>query len=190
MRKQILAYIFTAAIMPLISFAGDTYNSPVFGKYGFANQDSDDSFKQYIGKTVVYLPCRPLSYIEKNIFKTEKFIPGAEYTIVSTKKDKQTHNIVISFQEKGSNKILKIKSRPDYAYQFPFFFIDDFNADKVNLIGMKFKDPLVKGEYKITDVNLEENKNGERFKEVVYSISNSEINRSFRTTDYQTTIEN
>jgi hypothetical protein len=190
MCKKIIALILTAAIMPLITFAGETYKSPIFGKYSFANQDSYDSYKQYIGKTVMYLPCKPLSYVEKNVFKTEKFIPGAEYIIVSTKRDLQTNYIVISFQEKGSDIRLKIKSRPDYAYQLPFFFIDDFNADKANLIGKKFKDPLVKGEYIITDVNLEENDDGERFKEVVYSINNPEINRSFRTTDYKTTIEN
>ena len=189
MRKQIFALILIVAIIPLITFADDTYNSPIFGKYGFANQDSYDSFKQYIGKTVMYLPCKPLSYIEKNVFKTEKFIPGLEYRIVSTKRILQTNYIVISFQEKESETILKIKTRQDDVYQLPFFIIDDFNADKANLIGMKFKDPMVKGEYTITDVNLEENNDGERFKEVVYSISNPEINRSFRTTDYEKAIE-
>lgn len=188
MRKQIIALILIAAIMPLIAFADDTYNSPIFGKYGFTNHESYDSFEQYIGKTVMYLPCKPLSYIEKNVFKTEKFVPGYEYVIVSIKKDKQTNSIIISFQEKNGNIRLKMKSRLDYAYQFPFFFIDDFNADKVNIIGKKFKDPLVKGDYTITDVNLEENSDGERFKEVIYNISNPEINRSFRTTDYEKAI--
>lgn len=189
MRKQIIALILIAAIMPLITFADDTYNSPIFGKYGFTNHESYDSFQQYIGKTVMYLPCKPLSYIEKNVFKTEKFVPGYEYVIVSIKKEIQTNSIVISFQEKNGNIKLKMKSRPNYAYQFPFFFIDDFNSDKANIIGKKFKDPLVKGDYTITDVNLEENNDGERFKEVVYDISNPEINRRFRTTDYEKAIE-
>ena len=53
MRKQIIALILIAAIMPLIAFADDTYNSPIFGKYGFTNHESYDSFQQYIGKTVM-----------------------------------------------------------------------------------------------------------------------------------------
>ena len=120
MKKQIIALILIVAIMPISAFADDTYNSPIFGKYGFTNHESYDSFQQYIGKTVMYLPCKPLSYIEKNVFKTEKFVPGYEYVIVSIKKEKLTNSITISFQEKYGSIRLKMKSRLDYAYQFPF----------------------------------------------------------------------
>lgn len=177
------------ALIPSLAFADDTYQRPVFGKYGFENHKNRDLYKQYIGKTVMYIPCRPLSYTEKNIFKTEKFKPGAEYIITDiTTQNWPTQNLNLTFQEKNSNKKLKIKTRDDYSYLLPFFFIDDFNADKDKLIGKTFTDPFVKGEYKITDVKLEDTNNGERIKEIVYDVSNSEIKRSFRTTDYEATI--
>ena len=93
-------FLFLIAMMPLLSFGALSDKDPIFGKYGFANQTSLDSFMKYSGKTVTYIPCRPISYIEKNVFKTEKFVPGAEYIITSIKKDKSTYknNIIIKFK--------------------------------------------------------------------------------------------
>ena len=186
--KIAIAYILS--LFPSFGFAEDAYESPIFGKYGFSNQESFDSLKKYIGKTVMYLPCNPISYMEKNVFKTEKFIPGSEYIILYIKKETGTRNTTFAFQEKEGDTKLKIKTPAYFAYQLPFFFIDDFNADKAKIIGTKMSDPIVKGEYTITDVKLEDTADGERIKEIVYNVSNPEINRSFRTTDYETTIEN
>ena len=177
--------------IPFVSYADGAYKSPIFGKYGFANQESYESFDQYKDKKVIYIPCKPLSYIEKNVFKTEKFIPGAEYIItdLSIKKGRPFDYIAINLIEKDGNLTLKMKSPVDEAYQLPFFFIDVFDADKSHIIGKKYKDPLVKGEYTITDARLEDTYDGERIKEVIYYVINPAINRSFRTTDYETTIE-
>ena len=192
MRKYL--FIFLMALMPLYIIADNGNIKPVFGKYGFTNYTSFDSLKQNIGKRVLYLPCTPLSYIEKNVFKTDKLIPGAEYSISNIKKDVRFNNLItislISFQENNGNTTHKIKFSLEDAYQLPFLFIDDFNADMTNLIGKKFTDPLVKGAYTITDVKLESTNDGERYKEIIYYVNNPEINRNFKTTDYNSTIEN
>ena len=185
-----IAIVFIMALFPSYVFAEDAYESPIFGKYGFSNQESFDSLKNYVGKTVMYVPCNPISYMEKNVFKTEKFISGSEYIILNIKKDPRTKNVTFAFQEREGDTKLKIRTPAHFIYQLPFFFIDDFNADKAKIKGTKINDPIVKGEYTITDVKLEDTADGERIKEIVYSVSNPEIGRSFRTTDYKTTIEN
>lgn len=181
------------ALFPLLSFARLFENVPIFGKYGFTDQTPIESYKQYIGKKVIYIPCKPLNYIEKNVFKTEKFVPGAEYIITNTVIKTSTNDkksVTITFEETNGGKKLKMWALTDYASQFPFFFIDDFKDDVSNLIGKKITDPIVKGAYTITDAKLEDTSSGERIKEIVYYISNSEINRNFRTTDYEAAIDN
>ena len=191
MRRPAIMILMT--LMPLLSCARVLENEPIFGKYGFENQTSMEDFRQYVGKVVIYNPCRPLSYIEKNVFKTEKFVPGAEYKItnISIKSDRYytKMNITITFKEIKGDKTLKMKALTDYANQFPFFFINDFNADVANYIGKKFTDPLVKGAYTIIDARIEDTNSGERVKEIVYHISNPEIKRYFKTTDYEMAID-
>lgn len=186
MRK--FGVLFIMALLPFLVLAQDDSKTSVFGEFGFANLSTFDSYKEYIGKTVIYLPCSPLSYIEKNVFKTEKFVPGREYVITNTRKDLSYKKLVISFQEKDGDKKLKIMTDIDDSYQLPFLFIDDFNTEKTKLIGKMYSDPLVKGEYTITDVKLEDT-GGERFKEIIYYVSNPTINKSYKTTDYNATIE-
>lgn len=189
--KKILLLLLT--FMPLCLYAGLYDEDPIFGKYGFANQSDIASYQQYVGKTVIYLPCEPLNYAESNVFKTQKFIPEGEYVITDispkTGYSYSTSKITITFQEKGGKKKLKMKAYADWAYEYPFFFIDDFNADKEKLIGKSFADPLVKGEYKVDNVSLEKNPKSNRIKEVLYQVSNSELNRTFTTNDLSKTVE-
>ena len=181
MKKNIL--LFFVLFMPLVAFAADS----IFGKYGFENQTSYESFQKYVGKTVMYLPCSPLSYAEREIFMTQKFVPEAEYEIIDISPKSgsfaSTPKVTITFKEKNGKKKLKMKAYANWAYEYPFFFIDDFNAEKGTLIGKKYTDPLVKGAYTITDVKLEKPNEGERIKDIVYYVSNDAINRSFTTTN-------
>jgi len=180
-------FIFFMAFVPLFALA-DSSKEPIFGKYGFQSQVYFERFQKYVGKTVVYLPCQPLSYLESNVFKTEKFVPGAEYVILEIKPksgEVSYEDITITFQEKGGKNKLKMKTFAHRAYQFPFFFIDDFNADKPSLIGKEYKDPAVKGAYTITDVKLEKPETGDRIMEPVYYVSNPELNISFKTTNVE-----
>lgn len=194
-----LSLFLLAAITPLLVFAADL-EDPIFGKYGFANQKSFAAYQQYVGKTVMYLPCEPLSFAESDVFKTQKFVPGAEYVIVSITPQSGTmysySSITITFKEKNGKKKLKVSSYTDWAYELPFFFIDDFNEDRESLIGTSFPDPLIKGEYKITDVKLEKPStnfysihNKDRMKVIQYYVSNSAIDRSFVTSDLETTLD-
>lgn len=186
-------FLFVMALMPFSIFAGLLDKTPIFGKYGFSNQSSFDSFQQYVGKTVMYIPCDPLSFAETDVFKTQKFVPGAEYVITKISRSSGLFSeftgtylgdIIITFKEKEGKKKLKMTARADWACEIPFFFIDDFNADKSTLIGKSFTDPLIKGEYKVTDIKLENTLLGKassssnRIKEVRYYLSNSEINHN------------
>lgn len=114
MKKNLLLLL---AFMPLCMYAGLYDKNPIFGKYGFANQSDIASYQQYVGKTVIYLPCEPLNYAESNDFKTQKFIPEGEYVITDispkTGNTYSTSKITITFQEKGGKKKLKMKAYAD-----------------------------------------------------------------------------
>jgi hypothetical protein len=179
MKKIIISLLL--AFLPVLLFAG--LDTPIFGEFGFKNHYTYERFQQYVGQTVMYLPCEPLNYSEESVFKTQKFIPGAEYVIIdiSPKKGfaKPFSKITITFQEANSNKRLKMKTYFDWAYEFPFFFIDKFNAQKANMPQFSVSDDLVKGEYILTDMKLEKLSYDTRMKNVVYYVANSAIGRSF-----------
>jgi len=185
MKKYLLLAI--VAVLPLLSFAKS--DNPLFGKYGFSNQTSISAFQQYVGRTVMYLPCTPLSYAENEVFKTQKFIPDAEYVITDISPKDGTllsyTKITVTFQEKGGKKKLKMKAYADWANDYPFLFIDEFNADKPNLIGKTFSDPLIKGEYRIDDIKLEATYGSDGRKVINYYVSNPVINQSFNGKDLE-----
>lgn len=176
--------ILLACIIPLISYAD---KRDAFGIYGFCKQETFELFQQYVNQKVVYLPCAPLNFAESTVFKTQKFIPEYEYVItdISPKKGgvKVVQKMSITFEEVNSGKVLKIKTDVNWVNQLPFIFIEKFNFDKAKLIGSTFKDPLIKGEYKVTDVRLDKPSdiNNKRIKIIQYYVSNPEINRSFVT---------
>jgi len=174
------------------AFAGPYDKDPIFGKYGFANQSSISSYQKYVGKTVMYLPCSPLNYAESSVFRTQKFIPGAEYVIIDISPKSggyiEYSKLTVTFQEKNGKKKIKMEAYANWAYEYPFFFIDDFNADKGNLVGKKFSDPMIKGAYVVTDVKLEKVSGNDRIKTLNYYVTNSEINRSFTTQNLEETV--
>lgn len=183
--KRIISLVALFLCFSTILLADSYDKHPIFGKYGFSNQISISNFQQYVGKTVLYLPCDPLNFAESDVFKTQKFIPETEYVITDiSPKDGFNYSyskITITFQEKGGKKKLKMKAYADWAYEYPFLFIDDFNTDASSMIGKTYTDPLVKGQYKITDIKLEKSPMSKRTKEIVYYVSNSEIDRNFVT---------
>ena len=105
MKKTFIMLI--VALTPMISIA---QSKPIFGKYGFENQTSIEAYQKYVGKTVVYLPCSPLNYAEKEVFKTQKFIPETEYIITSISPKSgellSYSKITIVFKEKHGKKKL------------------------------------------------------------------------------------
>lgn len=180
-------------MMPL--FVNAASNEPIFGVFGFQNHTTFEAYQQYVGKTVQYLPCEPLSYSEK-LFETEKLTPEAEYVITEitpkTGQCSKSDKITITFQEKNGKKKHKMKAYASWAYEYPFIFIDDFNANKSELTGARFSDPLIKGAYTVSDVRLEKPegaKRGSRIKEIVYYVNNPETNISFKTTNPEMAIE-
>lgn len=166
---------------------------PIFGIYGFSNHNSFEEYQQYVGRTVMYLPCEPLSYAESDVFKTQKFIPEAEYIVksISPKSGKMESysNLTIVFQEKNTKKKLTMRTYADWANQYPFVFIDDFNEDKNSWIGKSFTDPSVKGAYTIDDVRIDKPSSGKRIKDIQYYLSNKEIGVSFSTSDLEKGVE-
>lgn len=161
------------------------------GWYKFSEEGLLSDYKQYVGKTVLYVPYNDKKFIQRNRdyynINTQKFISDTEYIITNISFEYKTRNYLtskyatISFREKyGKNKI-KATAKVSVAGRLPFFFIDDFNADKPDIIGKTFSDPLVRGEYKIIDAKLEETPDSLLEKGIVYSVSNEEINRSFKT---------
>ncbi len=192
MEKKLLSVILLFLFMPLFSFAGVLDKDPIFGKFGFENHSSFESFQKYIGKNVMYIPCKPLNFAESDVFKTQKFVAEAEYEVLDITPRSgyisSYDKVTITFKEKNSKKKLKMKAYADLAYEYPFIFIDDFNTEKETLIGKKYTDPLVKGAYIITDVKLEKPIAGNRLKDIVYYVNNNEINRSFITSNVDKTV--
>jgi len=161
------------------------------GRYKFSEQGLLSDCQQYVGKTILYIPYNrdKDSKFYRDVYNvnTERFISDTEYIITNislkdvTKYFTTKKWVTIYFKEKyGKNKI-KVNTEVSVAKNLPFLFIDDFNADKPNIIGKTFADSLVRGEYKIIDAKLEETPNSLWKKNIVYSVSNEEINRSFKT---------
>lgn len=178
MKQKLLLLLF--ALLPMVVLAED--KDPIFGEFGFKNEYSIASYQKYVGKTVKYLPCTPLSYSESYVFKTQKFVPEAEYVITDISPKSGTllsyTMLTITFKEKNGKKKIKMKAYADWAYEYPFIFIDEFNSNASNSVGKTYSDPLVKGEYKVTDVKLELPKNGKR-KTIQYYFENTTLNDTY-----------
>ena len=183
MKKEICMLLMV--LLPSLAFSTNR-----FGKYGF-NGSSIEKFKQYLGKTVMYLPCSPINDEEK-FDNMEKFTPEAEYVITEIKEYDDIFHMnepKVTFKEKGGKKTIKCDIRLIFAEHLPFLLIDDFNMDKPSIIGRSFKDPQVKGEYIVNDIRLERVPNSPRVKNIQYYVSNSEINRDFVSSDLEGTIQ-
>lgn len=180
MRRLFLLF----ALVPLMFFAKSEHVT-LFGKYSFSVFDTFENYQQYIGKTVVFLPSKDseLKATEDKLHGTQELIPEQEYVILNISPKSghisTTDDLKITLQEKNGKKKVKMKCWARVIYMVPLLFIDDFNNEKDSYIGTEFTDPLVKGSYKITDVKLEDSNVHAKY--IAYYVSNSAINRSFKT---------
>ena len=172
------------ALIPLMLFAQSKHVS-LFGKYSFSEYDNYESYQQYVGKTIVFLPSKDseMKATEDKLHGTQDLVPDQEYVIISISPKSgsisTTDEMKITLQEKNSKKKVKMKCWARFLYMAPLLFIEDFNNEKDSYIGKEFTDPLVKGAYRITDVRLEDSNVHAKY--IAYYVSNSEINRSFKT---------
>lgn len=166
------------------SYTLENEKSPIFKKFGFNNESSLIAYQKYVGKTIIYSPCSPISDFELEI-NSDKLSEDAKYVITEIQPDKGTlypsTHLWITFCDIITNKKIRLRAPAQYSYQFPFFLVDDFEKYREGIIGTTFEDITLKGYYEITDVKFEKIKGSNRKSEIQYYVENKETGVKFAT---------
>ncbi len=185
MKKDKIYLAVLLCMIPVILFSMNDERTPIFGSYGFQHEQSLIDFQKYVGHTVLYSPSDPITDFEKYELKTTKFKEENEYLIMDIQPNTGSlypnTKIRIKFQNKLTGEILKVKAKAEYAFYFPFMFVDVLNANKEKLKSTYFEDDCLKGRYYIEDVKFEKVSGSNRSREINYYITNDVTGVSFQT---------
>jgi len=177
MKKVIIfSFLLVFSIAPFIIF-GSNPPKANFGIYGIQHFKTLLEYKEYIGKTVVYLPKELSTSEDKKIFKGEFMkeyiitkITGDDLRMIFLLQEKEGKNKMkmVIYNEEKNSVYGKSKFCITESYSVPLFLIDKFENDKSNYIGKKYTSNKVISEYECMDIVMKSKKESYSFLDEPY----------------------